>query len=181
MLSLYRLQNKLPNEKILKVIRNYIFLLIQKVAMFLFLIILPLIFFYLILFPNAGFMGSELAYPLIILGTSIYYLFIWIFFFFSFIDYYLDVWIITNERIIDIEQRGFFSRIISEHKLFRIQDVNSEVHGIFPTLFRFGEVHVQTAGAVPKFQFHQIPYPEKIRDTVIKLAQRKRKEMRQQE
>jgi hypothetical protein len=46
--------------------------------------------------------------PLIGLSVSAYYLFAWLFFFFSFIDYYLDVWIITSERIIDIQQNGFF-------------------------------------------------------------------------
>ena len=166
MLSIYRLPNKLPHEKVIQVIRKDIFILIRNIAFFLLLTILPLIFFNIIVAPQTDLTSRELAY-----------LFVWLFFFFLFIDYYLDVWIITNERIIDIEQRGFFSRIIAEHKLFRIQDVTSEVHGILATILRFGDVHVQTAGTEPRFQFRQVPYPDKVRDTVIKLVQRKRKEM----
>ena len=180
MFSIYRLPNKLPQEKVIKIVRRDVFILIRKVVLFLGLVILPLTFYYLIIAPQESLMGSQVAYPLIVLGGSAYYLFVWLFFFFSFIDYYLDVWIITNERIIDIQQRGFFSRVISEHKLFRIQDVTSEVHGFFPTMLRFGDVHVQTAGAKQRFHFDEIPHPTKIRDIIIKLVQRKKKEMQQE-
>ncbi|MCD4761377.1 PH domain-containing protein [bacterium] len=180
MLSIYRLPNKLPNEKIIKVIRRDIFILFKKIVMFLGLILLPVIFFYFFIYAQPGIFNGTLSYPLIVLGTSAYFLFVWLFFFFSFIDYYLDVWIITNERIIDIEQRGFFSRIIAEHKLFRVQDVTSEVHGFFPTILKYGDVHIQTAGVKQRFHFHQVPNPNEIRDKIIKLIQRKKKEMQKE-
>lgn len=113
-----------------------------------------------------------ISYPLIIILASAYYLFIWLFFFFSFIDYYLDIWLITNERIIDVQQQGFFSRIISEQRLYRVQDVTSEVHGTAPTIFRYGEVYIQTAGTKQRFLFHQVPHPERVRDIIIKLAEK---------
>ncbi len=177
MLSIYQLPNKLPHEKVLKVIRKDFFILLKKVSFFFLLIFLPLVFFYLMIATNATIMSQTIAYPLIVLMTSSYYLFIWLFFFFSFIDYYLDVWIITSERIIDIEQKGFFSRTISEHKLFRIQDVTSEVHGVFATILKFGDVHVQTAGTKQRFHFDDIPAPGSIRNLIIKLVQKKKKEM----
>jgi membrane protein YdbS with pleckstrin-like domain len=179
MLSKYHLPNKLPNEKIVKIIRKDIFILLQKVLLFAFLMVLPLGVFYLILSATPAINASILGHTLVVLGASIYYLFIWVFFFFSFIDYYLDVWIITNERIIDIQQEGFFSRTISEHKLFRIQDVTSEVHGMMATLLRFGDVHVQTAGTVQRFNFKDIPGPNRVRDMIIKLVQKKKREQKE--
>ena len=181
MFSIYRLPNKLPGEKVIKVVRRDVFILLQKVVLFFGLVILPLVFFYLVIMPQQSIMQGPVSYPLLVLITSAYYLFVWLFFFFSFIDYYLDVWVITNERIIDVEQRGFFSRTISEHKLFRIQDVTSDVKGVFQTLLRFGDVHVQTAGSNPRFHFDDVPHPNQIRDTIIKLVQRKKKEMREEE
>ncbi|MCK5061229.1 PH domain-containing protein [Candidatus Parcubacteria bacterium] len=181
MLSKYQLPNQLPKEKILKIIRKDIFILIKKVALFILLTILPLALFFVIAISQPQFFNGKMSYPLMVLGASAYYLFIWLFFFFSFIDYYLDVWIITTERIIDIEQKGFFSRVISEHKLFRIQDVTSEVHGVFPTILRYGEVYVQTAGTRQRFNFRQIPNPNKIRDMIIKLVERKKKEVQNEE
>lgn len=179
MLSIYRLPNQLPDEKIVKVVRRDMFILFKKVMFFVLLTILPLLFFYFLIFANSQIMNGTVSYPLLVLGTSAYYLSIWLFFFFSFIDYYLDVWIITNQRIIDIQQQGFFSRIIAENKLFRIQDVTSEVHGVIPTLFSYGDIYVQTAGTKERFYFHQVPDPDKIRDLIIKLVENnKRKKPR---
>ena len=181
MLSKYHLPNQLPKEKILKIIRKDIFILLKKIVFFVFLTILPLVLFYVIAMSQPQFFGGKVSYPLLVLGTSAYYLFIWLFFFFSFIDYYLDVWLITTERIIDIEQKGFFSRVISEHKIFRIQDVTSEVHGVFPTILRYGNVYVQTAGTKQRFNFRQIPNPNKVRDMIIKLVERKKREIQNEE
>lgn len=177
MLSKLHLPNKLENEEIIKIIRKDVFILFKKLLFFILLILLPLLFFYFIIIPQIQETANLAIIPIIVLLTSAYYLFIWLFFFFSFIDYYLDIWIITNERIIDIRQDGFFSRTISEQKLFRIQDVTSEVHGAFATILNYGDVHIQTAGTKQRFHFNDIPEPEKIRDTIIKLAQRKKQEM----
>lgn len=173
MLSLYRLPGKIPDEKIIKVLRRDIFILIKKILFFILLLGLPLVLFYIVvvsIYP--GILYGEIFYPLLILIASFYYFFIWVFFFFSFIDYYLDVWIITDERIIDIEQRGFFARTISEQRLYRVQDVTSEVQGFFPTIFKYGNVYVQTAGSKERFFFNEIPNPDKVRDIIIELMER---------
>lgn len=171
MLSIYRLPNHIEGEKLIKIVRKDIFILLKKVALSAVLAVLPLAFFYAADSSFPEIMGSEIGYPLTILGASAYYLFVWLFFFFVFIDYYLDVWIITSERIIDVEQRGFFSRVISEQRLDKIQDVTSEVHGVAPTLLGYGDVFVQTAGARERFFFRQVPNPEQIRNTIIRLAE----------
>jgi hypothetical protein len=87
----------------------------------------------------------------------------------------LDVWIITNERIIDIQQKGFFSRVISEQRHYRIQDVTSEVNGIIATVLKYGNVYVQTAGSKQRFFFHEVPNPEEVRNTIIRLAERSKR------
>ena len=87
---------------------------------------------------------------------------------------------ITSERIIDIQQKGFFSRVIAEHKLFRIQDVTSEVHGIIPTVFKYGDVYIQTAGTKQRFFFNQVPNPERVRNIIIKLVQRNKKKIHEE-
>ena len=51
----------------------------------------------------------------------------------------------TNDRIVDIEQHGLFSRTISEVDLFRIQDVTVDIHGIIATLLNYGNLTVKTA------------------------------------
>jgi signal transduction histidine kinase len=176
MFDVYRLPNKLPGEKIVKVLRRDLLILIKKIFFFLVLAAVFFAFFFsaVVIFP--AIMETDF-FPAIVLASSAYLLFIWLFFFFSFIDYYLDIWIITNERIINVEQQGFFSRIISEQRLFRVQDVTSEVVGFMPTFFKYGNVYVQTAAEKDRFAFEQVPDPNGVRDTIIKLAELERVKM----
>lgn len=172
----YSLHGRLPNEKIIKIIRKDLFILFKKMILTLVLIILPALAVWMILnfYPNL--LEGEISYPIITLVISGYCLFVWLFSFFSFIDYYLDIWLITSERIIDVRQEGFFSRTVAELKLFQIQDVTSELQGVFQFIFRYGNVHVQTAAEVQRFIFKEIPHPEKVRDIIIKLAEQKKHE-----
>lgn len=170
MLSKYRLPNQTKDEHIIKIVRKDIFVIFQKLMLMLLLIILPFVFFSITVVSFPHILEGELTYPFIVLLSSAFYLFVWLFFFFSFIDYYLDIWIITNKRIIDVEQNGFFSRIISEQKIANMQDVTSEAHGVLATIFKFGKVHVQTAGAKSRFVFTEVPDPDGIRDLIIKLV-----------
>jgi len=170
MLTRYRLPNQVKGEEIIKVVRKDIFILIKKIFLSAMLAVLPFFVFYASMVSFPDLLEGEISYPLAVLSVSFYYLFIWLFFFFSFIDYYLDVWVITNKRIIDVDQRGFFSRVISEQKIVNMQDVTSEAHGVMATIFKFGDVHVQTAGAKSRFVFEEVPSPEGIRDLLIKLA-----------
>lgn len=172
---IYKLPGKLPNEKIIKILRKDVFVLFVKLILVIVLIGLPALVGLVMLNIYPNLLLSEISYPLIALAVSGYILFIWLFGFFSFIDYYLDVWVITSERIIDVKQEGFFSRTVSELKLFQIQDVTSELKGLAKFVFRYGDVYVQTAGEVQRFVFKQIPHPEEIRDIIIKLTEENKK------
>ena len=91
------------------------------------------------------------------------------------VDYYLDVWIITDRRVVNIEQKGFFLRHISELRYHKIQDVTTEVTGLIPTLLDYGDVHIQTAGTQPRFLFHNVGKPNSIKDKLISLQKSTRK------
>ncbi len=97
-------------------------------------------------------------------------IFLWFFGFLVWIDYYLDIWIITNKRIVNIEQRGLFMRSMSEIFLFRIQDTTSEVNGFFPSILGYGDVYIQSAGEQERFLFHKVPNPYDIKDTIMDMA-----------
>lgn len=105
----------------------------------------------------------------IILFTSMYILSILALLIYGFVDFYLDVYIITDRRIVDISQNGFFKRSISELNLRQIQDVNAKVNGLFSTLLHFGDVHIQTAGETPNFVFQSIPHPYEISKKILDL------------
>lgn len=168
----------LGDEKIVMFLRRHWFVLLSKYLLTLLLSIIPLgLYIFLgLVFPQA--LEGELAYPLTVLFASLYYLFIWVTAFTIFLDYYLDVWIVTTHRIIDHEQKGLFHVTISEQSLEQIQDVSSNVQGVIPTLLDFGDVLVQSAGAKNLFNFKQIPDPDIVVQKITELTQQFRDERR---
>ncbi len=95
-----------------------------------------------------------------------YYLTLITWLFIAWVDYYLDVGIVTDKRIIDIDQRGLFRRNVAELDCKMVQDINADKTGILQTLFNFGDVIVQTAGETPNFSFHAVPRPELMVDRI---------------
>jgi hypothetical protein len=89
------------------------------------------------------------ANPWIDFIVGIYWLFVWMGAFSTFTNYFLDEWIVTNERVIDVNQKSFWSREVSSLFLDRVQDVDVDITGFFQTLFGFGTVTVESAGAEP--------------------------------
>lgn len=172
------LPNQLPDEKTLYLLRRHWFILLKIILFYAILFILPFIV-ELILNSGVEFTATKLvAYPehpflyaLTVIISSIYYLSICLFFYHAFLDYYLDVFVVTTERIISIEQNGIFSRTIAEQRLFRIQDVTSEVKGIFPTFLNYGNLFIQTAGTKQRFTFQEISDPAKMAEKINKLVE----------
>lgn len=162
-------------EKIIYLLRRDVITFIPYILLLLILLVAEYGLYYLLktLFPILFINQIGLA-AMIILG-SIYTLSVWLFFFTGFVNYYLDMWIITNDRLIDIRQEGLFARTVAELDLFRVQDVTSECKGFFATAFDYGNVYVQTAGSKERFVFRNIPQPHLIREAIIKLADEDRK------
>lgn len=121
------------------------------------------------------FLSGPIFFPIVVLFTTIYYLYVWLFVLHTFVDYYLDVWIVTNHRIVNVEQRGLFNRTISEQRLYRIQDVTSEIKGMFATFLDYGTVYLQTAGEKTRFVFKQIKGPQRCANKISQLVEQNKK------
>jgi hypothetical protein len=161
------------NEKIILFLRRHWFIFLMRILLILISIIVLVVVYVFFSSVNSNFKESA-SYHLLLFGESLATLFIWNFFFILWLDYYLDAWIVTNERIINIEQRGFFTRKISELKLTKIQDVTSEIIGVIPTLFNYGNIYVQTAGEIERFTFIQIPDPNYVKNIIVDLQEKER-------
>jgi len=167
-----------PNEKIVFSLRRNWFTFFKVAAFHVFLALIPLVLYSIFKEDFTKLFKGALLGPVIKLGVSIYYLSIWLFFFVNFVDYYLDIWIVTTERIVNIEQKGLFARTVSELKLYSIQDVTSEIQGIIPTLLHFGNVYVQTAAETERFVFKNIADPPIIAKRIIDLSEKAKLEKR---
>jgi len=155
------------HERVIKAVRQHWLIFVLEVLFLAVLAFLPLIEFVL---PGiAERMGISL-----VLGSSALFLnatwllFIWITFFVVWTNYYLDTWIVTDKRVIDIEQRGLFNRSVSECHLDRVQDVTTEVKGFLPTLLKYGDVIIQTAGEQGRFVMRNVPDPYALKDAIVR-------------
>lgn len=105
----------------------------------------------------------------LIIFISVYYLFTLALFVTTWIDYYLDVVIITKSTLVKIKQEGLFIRGVAEQNLLRVQDVTSETKGPIQNMLKFGTVCVETAGEQPNFNLSFIENPNFVADTIMRL------------
>ena len=166
----YHFQGQRENEKVLKVVHRHWFNLLSHMFVVIVLSGLLLGSFFLVplLFPE---LLTPAYQSLLLFIQNTFFIFTWLLGFLVWIDYYFDVWIITNERIVNIEQKGLFVRHVSELRFTRIQDVTTEVTGLLETILDFGDVLVQTAAEEEHFIFRQVGSPFAVKDMVMKLAQ----------
>lgn len=160
-----------PYEHIAYRVRRHLITLLPAIAIFFLLLAMPFGAHWLIAAQFPAWLEGPIVSPLIILFGSVYYLSVVLFFYSYFLDFYLDLLVVTNDRLIDIEQIGVFARSVAEVDLYKIQDITSTVKGIFASLFNYGDLEVQTAGAVEKFRVENVPRPEALRQAILDLAE----------
>jgi len=167
-----------PGEEIITSVRQHLLVLFFKLIPLLLLAFAPLLLlgiFSLNIFSGAEFQTTRTAISNFqILSDSFplfygaYLIFIWMAIFTVLTRYHLTVWIITSTRIVDIQQSGFFTRKVSSFLLLRVQDVTTDVSGIFATFFGYGDLHVETAGRDENFNMHGIKDPVGVRDIIMR-------------
>lgn len=159
-------------ERIVFLRRRHWSILAHKITKYALLAFLPIILNTLMRFSNIE-LDLDVLTPggvAIALGVSAYYLLIWLMFFHDWIDYYLDALIVTNERIVHIEQRGLFDRTVADLALDRIQDVTVETKGMIPTFLHYGTIQIQSAAERERFVFSAIPEPEIVKAQILASA-----------
>ncbi len=80
----------------------------------------------------------------------------------KFMGWFFNIYIVTDERIVDVDFQNIFFRKISTAKIEEIQDVNVQSSGSFETFFGYGSVFIQTAAEVSQFEFLAVPKPDKV-------------------
>lgn len=88
-------------------------------------------------------------------------------FFPSWIGWYFSVFIVTDQRLIQITQKGLFHRSVIDMNLNQIQMVNYEVAGLQETLLGFGTIMMQTF--VGDLVIHDIHHPAHIQKKILEI------------
>jgi uncharacterized membrane protein YdbT with pleckstrin-like domain len=85
----------------------------------------------------------------------------------SYIGWYFSVFIVTDQRFIQIKQKGLFHRSVADLTLQQIQSVNYEVAGLQETLLGFGTIKMQTY--VGDLTIKDVHHPAKIQKRMLAL------------
>jgi uncharacterized membrane protein YdbT with pleckstrin-like domain len=83
-------------------------------------------------------------------------------------DWRNDMFQLTDRLIIDIDRRPFgFGESRKQALLSNIQNVNAFTPGLIHTIFNYGNVEIETAGAESNLVFEDIPYPSVIQSDIF--------------
>lgn len=78
---------------------------------------------------------------------------------------------ITNKEVVQVLQRGLFSRKVSRLDLSNVEDVTADQHGILQSIFNYGTLTIQTAGELENFIFPYCPHPNTYADEILDARQ----------
>lgn len=88
--------------------------------------------------------------------------------FYRWIGWYYSIYIVSSERIVEIKQKGFFNRKVTEFGLDKVQNVNYHIKGFQAALFKYGDITVQTY--VGDLIMKMIHKPVGIHSKLIKIV-----------
>lgn len=126
-------------------------------------------------------LGTASLLPGVGAGTGLVVLLLWYFglftyAFLNFLYWYFNVYIVTNERIVDIDWYSLTHREMNVSQISRIQDITSSQIGVLAGIFDYGHIFIQTAGTEPNFDFHNVPHPQLVVKKIQELMQAEEKE-----
>lgn len=86
---------------------------------------------------------------------------------FYWLSWYFSVFIVTNMRLIQITQKGFFNRSVVDLGLDKIQTVSYQIAGLQETLLGFGTILLQTY--VGDLVIEQVHKPAEIQEKITHI------------
>lgn len=155
-----RFETQQDEEEILLFMRQHLITNLGWILTTLVLFLIPMlvtpVLFSLGVVPQNLPPGYFLVLPLI------WYLGVFGFAFTNFLHWYYNVYIVTNERVVDIDWISLLYKQLSSTQISKIQDVTYKQGGILDSFFDFGDVFIQTAGTEPNFEFAAVPKPNQV-------------------
>lgn len=155
-----------PGEQVLRVVHRHIIDLLPPILAFILLVGLSL----LVSYAEGNFPGT-IPFPSVVVTTMMFIFPVLgvIFLLVGLFNYRHNVLVFTNFHLVQVEQHGFFDRRVSQLQYKHIEDATGDRAGIWPTIFNYGDVEVQTAGAMEKFVFHKAPRPADLADATLQM------------
>lgn len=168
-------QNQKSGEEIILFLRSHPVINLSWIITAIILTLLPPIAFSFMSLFNLNFLQLPRAGSFTFIFVLLYYSLIFSYVFISFMHWFYNVFIVTTERVVDIDYSDIVVHNIAATNLSYIQDVNYTQSGFIPTFFNYGNLFVQTAGTEMNFEAYSIPKPTKAINVILELLGKTRK------
>ena len=99
---------------------------------------------------------------ILFIGASLYTLHLWM-------NWYFDLFVLTNQRLINIDQKGIFTREVSEATYANVQGVTYELSGLFAMLFNYGTVKIQAIGIKDLVKIESAQDPKRLQELILEI------------
>jgi hypothetical protein len=149
-------------EQIILILRQHPITQVKWILIIVVLIFLP------ILFGNSG-VFDFLPVKYQFAASLGWYLFIFGMIIESFLKWFYRVYIITDERLIDVDFLSMVYKNISTTKIDKIEDITSINTGFFASLVDYGTIIIQTAATKQELHFERVPHPSKVTSLINEL------------
>lgn len=166
-----RFETQEETEKVILFLRQHFIVNVPWILITVLLVIAPTVIFPILFRALSLNMTFPASYYVV--GTLFWYLATFGFALASFIGWFFNIYIVTKERIVDIDFFYLLYKKFAEAELTKIQDINFTSGGVLAAMFNFGNVAVETAGEAPNINFELIPFPEKVVETIRGLTEKK--------
>ncbi|MFH1854862.1 MAG: PH domain-containing protein [bacterium] len=147
-------------EKIISLWRGHVFIMTRAGFIFAAIILIGSI---PLAYPNPSWADQFL---IVFICVGVFYLLLQIYLYIS------TIYILTNERILSIDQSKLFMRSINELPLHNIQNVSHTKKGLFQMMFDFGIVEIQTSGSGTAMRLKNVPHPYLVQQKILDKEER---------
>ena len=164
----FTFQAQRPNEIILLLLRRHFITNLTWILTAIIFSLIPIVF---IVLSSRLTLLTVIQIPrqFAIILVLFYYLILFSYVFVNFITWFYNVFLVTNERVVDVDYSNIVVHNVAETRVRQIEDVHYVQSGFIRALFNFGDIFIQTAGAEKIFEALAVPKPREAASIIADL------------
>jgi len=158
-----RFVNEQKDETVVLLLRAHPITNLGWIMITLVMMAIPFVFPLDIIFP----VGAKFLF----MAKLVWYLMTMGFAFEKFLGWYYSVFIVTNERAVDIDFVNLLTRHVTYANLNHIEEPTMTSGGFVQSIFRYGNIHIPTAAEISMIEARAVPYPERVISIISELSE----------
>jgi membrane protein YdbS with pleckstrin-like domain len=162
-------ENQYEHEQLYLLLRPHQIVNVPWIVVIFGLLLIPLFLGGVVLSMFPGFFDA--VSPLYALVLFLFWnLIVLMYGFYRYLTWFFSAYIITSNRLVDVDFVGLFHKDYTETTISNVQDVTSKIMGPLHVMFNFGLVHVQTASEQTEIEFENVPQPDVVTKIIGELV-----------